>query len=330
MDLMNRANQSANNATDNGFKDGEYVEIMFLDTSFPKKELEKFAKEQEEKKKKAEIIGKKGFKEIEPSAKHLGINWRVCVLKRNLTINDKGEIIDGEKLINVNNGIIEFPNFQHIFYLNQPTPERVLKAESKKGFKYGSLIWGRGGSEMLDNEGNIKLAYIFPSTRPAQMYDKEKEKFITANNIPDDEEEHYENLLRREEERIEEWNKILEEWNKMKPEDCEKFLNQGISLRYLLKTYHDDDDELSVMYHLPQKGMRAFLRIDRPKKFANLAAFGKIEKDDGSKEEIIFNKWDIELPNDKSKKLADLIITQKDDLDLISEENDNEDENDVF
>lgn len=227
-------------------KDGEIVDIMFLEPDYPMFYKREIQDRNKEALKDAEVTG--GEPDIvEMSYKDSGLEWRVCVLRRN---NGEGE--PNMVTVDIESEEITLPHFPIFSSVLVWGATQHYKRKTKDGRKIGDWI-REIGSTKIEN-GNPKITNLFPSVREHKVNEKE-------------------------EERREKWRKIISWWNGLSEEEAKETLNGYIARKMLV--YHKiDDDKCEYMEIKPGVIVRAKVMKKEGNRFFNLIAFSYAHKTD--------------------------------------------------
>lgn len=240
----------------NGLKDGELVDVLLLEHTYPKVYLDELKKHNDTEKERCEALGA-NFVPKEPSCKEAGIVWKYAVIFRSGSFTGEDDEPSEAVFKPTEEGLQE-PRYICYGQVTLYTPEFLFN----KGWNFQQL----GGSVKANKSNKPYINEILPNA----MVARDRDTGVKANAIPEGQEEVFGILIAEEKERIARWNEYTELWNNSNEEQCRKILDKWFSKMFMLCSF--DIERSQYVYVAPEPGIKFRAKIEKDK-YINLKIF---------------------------------------------------------
>ena len=274
----------------NGIKDGELVDVLLLESTYPRVYLDELEKRNNAEKEKCEALNTE-FKAIEPSHKEAGILWKYAVVFRTGGFKDDEE--PSEAVFKpVEDGQLQEPRYICYGQITLYPPALLYQ----KGWNFQQ--WG--GSVKLSKSDKPYINEMLPNA----MVSRNRETGVKANEIPEGQEEKFATLVAKEKTRIIDWEELINIWNKANEKQCRQLLDKWFSKMYMLCYF--DVDKNQFIYVSPEPGIKFRARVKKDK-YINLEVFKYNSSIKNYEYFSVFNTYEVQ-PEDLqlAKKIIDL------------------------
>ena len=229
-----------------GLQGGGIAQCIILSVGPSAPGMEHWKQMQEHELKKAAALGMQPV-DVPYNAKNYGLAVEYAVVS-----------VGDEKIITGYGDQIKLPNYPHTGKINQLALTQVFARSLElwnNGKEFGYNFQKQGGGDTLNSAKSPNIVNLHPNPN----IEKDWDSGVSAKTVPVGQEEKYSDLLNKEAERLNKWNKVCEQWQDLSEQDAEDQLLQGLSRRMLLYTKTDK----RIFYVAPKPGMMFQAKISK-------------------------------------------------------------------
>lgn len=279
----------------NVFKNGEIVDCMLIERSFPPAYVKALEEKNRLIKEECEAMGDTPkFKQ--PSYKEGGVCWKIAVIRRRITQYADGTY-DGEIVWKTEDGVLVSPNYPVTVNFIQMTPVQHKDFKSKTGTLLGDMHKRGGGDKIY--KGKPSVADLFPSVNPC----KDFKEGVSADKIAPGLEDKFKDLLKQETERKQQWAELVTEYMSEDEESALEYLEDLIARRLLI--CESDGDTVNYLKLVPGIKFRALIDNYNDGYYFSIKGIGDWDK--SAKQFNMVTTMDCKLPSPEELNVVKLI-----------------------